>query len=394
MGNTKSINIEEKSNGIFKINVLDFPSYPIAYIRLCWDSENSKYCMAQDCEVLRKFVCKRKFMVVGMRIPELNKENIYEQVFYLSSGLNSIDTLNKFFKTKFILKNETENIWIPFSGFGYDYNDLSVLEDLNINIKLIKNNFGHGCSGITDNCLYGRFGNYNPNLMQISYCLGGDFWENNIDNSVFKKYNIIRYPTIEYFLKQISCFYTDDKYSNNVDCSVYLNNYIGSALSINYSPELLKSKMVVVKLYDRLFPIYSLSFNDIKFDYRIINILYNNKIYLFVKKKVKYEIISPLPFENTFETHLLWSNYFKGIHTIFKENNKFFETMILPIINEEKRGLIEEKKPDEILLSLIPEIYIEKKSIGTFKNPYKTRKEAKNIGDYYYIGEKIVQKKK
>ena len=152
--------------------------------------------------------------------------------------------------------------------------------------------------------------------------------------------------------------------------------------------------MVVVKLYDRLFPIYSLSYNDIKFDYRIINILYNNKIYLFVKKKVKYEIISPLPFENTFETHLLWSNYFKGIHTIFKENNKFFETMILPIINEEKRGLIEEKKPDEILLSLIPEIYIEKKSIGTFKNPYKTRKEAKNIGDYYYIGEKIVQKKK
>ena len=56
MGNNNSINIEEKSNGIFKINVKDIPEYPIAYIRLCWDSENSKYCMAQECEVLEKFM--------------------------------------------------------------------------------------------------------------------------------------------------------------------------------------------------------------------------------------------------------------------------------------------------------------------------------------------------
>jgi hypothetical protein len=386
MGNTKSINIEEKSNGIFKINVLDFPSYPIAYIRLCWDSENSKYCMAQDCEVLRKFVCKRKFMVVGMRIPELNKENIYEQVFYLSSGLNSIDTLNKFFKTKFILKNETENIWIPFSGFGYDYNDLSVLEDLNINIKLIKNNFGHGCSG----SLYGRFGNYNPNLMQISYCLGGDFWENNIDNSVFKKYNIIRYPTIEYFLKQISCFYTDDKYSNNVDCSVYLNNYIGSALSINYSPELLKSKMSAAKTYTRFSPITELSYyDDIQFDYRIMDILYQHKYYLFQKKGVD----SKLPFENTF--NLLWNNYFDGISKLYKNNRSFFDITIIPILNSIKQdtiyNILNEKNTKE-------EVFKEEKNDlllkGTFDNPYKLRKEAKNVGDYYYIGEKLVQKKK
>ena len=384
MGNNNSINIEEKSNGIFKINVKDIPEYPIAYIRLCWDSENSKYCMAQECEVLEKFISKRKFMVVGMRIPELNKENIYEQVFYLSSGLNSIDTLNNFFKTKFILKNETENIWIPFSGFGYDYNDLTSIEDLNTNIKLIKNNFGHGCSGITDNCLYGRFGNYNPNLMQISYCLGGDFWENNIDNIVFKKYNIIKYPTIEYFFKKISCFHSVIKYSNNIDWSVYLNNYIGSALSINYSPELLKNKMIVSKTYTRFSPISEISYyDDIQFDYRIVDILYQYKYYLFQKKGID----SKLPFENSF--NLLWKNYFYGISKLYKNNRDFFDITIIPILNSIKQdtlhSILHEKNTKEK-----EDLFLK----GTFENPYKTRKEAKNIGDYYYIGGKIVQKKK
>jgi len=377
MGNSKSINIEEKSNGIFKINLVKYPEYPIAYIRLCWDKKTSKYCMAQECDILKKCVEHRKFIIVGMRIPELSKENIFEQAFYLSSGLNSINSLNNNFKTKFIVKNESENIWLPFSGFGYDYNDLTYRDNLNTNIKLLKNNFGHGCPLISNNCLYGRFGQYDPNLIQISYCLGGDFWENNIDNIVFNKYKIIKYPTLENMIGKISpgCF--EDDYITNIECSIYLNNYIGSALSLNYSPELLKSKLYSSKQYSKFSPISGLSYyDDIKLDYRIINILYDNKIYLFEKKGIQ----SPLPFENTFGGNILWNNYFKGINTIFKENNKIFETMILPIINEEK----------------IPDDIEENKTnlIGTFENPYESRKDSKNIGDYYYIGKKIVQKKK
>jgi hypothetical protein len=369
MGNSKSINIEEKSNGIFKINVIKYPEYPIAYIRLCWDKKTSKYCMAQECDILKKCVEHRKFIIVGMRIPELSKENIFEQAFYLSSGLNSINSLNNNFKTKFIVKNETGNIWLPFSGFGYDYNDLTYRDNLNTNIKLLKNNFGHGCSSISNNCLYGRFGQYNPNLMQISYCLGGNFWENNIDNIVFNKYKIIKYPTLENMIEKISSVCFEDDYISNIECSIYLNNYIGSALSLNYSPELLKSKLESSKKYSKFSPISGLSYyDDIKLDYRIINILYDNKIYLFEKKGIQ----SPLPFENTFGGNILWNNYFKGINTIFKENNKIFETMILPIINEENKTHL----------------------IGTFENPYESRKYCEHIGDYYYIGKKIVQKKK
>jgi len=191
-------NIEEKSNGIFKINVIKYPEYPIAYIRLCWDKKTSKYCMAQECDILKKCVEHRKFIIVGMRIPALSKENIFEQAFYLTSGVNSINSLNNNFKTKFIVKNKTENIWLPFSGFGYDYNDLTYRDNLNTNIKLLKNNFGHGCSSISNNCLYGRFGQYDPNLMQISYCLGGDFWENNIDALVG---GCIVVVTIIFFIK-------------------------------------------------------------------------------------------------------------------------------------------------------------------------------------------------
>lgn len=358
MGNSKSINIEEKSNGIFKINVKDNPEYPIAYIRLCWDTKTSKYCIPQDCEVIKKSVVGRKFMVIGMRIPELNKENIYEQVFYLSSGLNSIDSLNKFFKRKFIVESGSEHIWLPFSGFGYDYNDLNYIDDLNTNIKLLKNNFGHGYSSISNDCLYGRFGNYSPNLMQISYCLGADFWKNNMDNTVFNKYNIIKYPTIEFLFKKISCFTSNDKYSNNIDCSVYLNNYIGSALSINYSPELLKNKMIVAKTYTRFSPISELSYyEDIQFDYRIVDILYQHKYYLFQKKGVD----SKLPFENTF--NLLWKNYFAGISNIYKNNRSLFDISILPILNSIKQDTIN---------NILNEEKEETNLLGTFENPYKS----------------------
>ena len=120
MGNNNSINIEEKSNGIFKINVKDFPNYPIAYIRLCWDPENLKYCIAEDCDTSKKYTKHRKIIVIGMRIPELSDDNIYEQVFYLSTGINSMESIEKFFDKKFISNKEKNTVWLPFSGFGYN----------------------------------------------------------------------------------------------------------------------------------------------------------------------------------------------------------------------------------------------------------------------------------
>ena len=329
MGNINSINFKERSNGIFKIDVKDIPDYPIAYIRLCWDPEKSIYCVAEDCDTEKKFKQHRKIIVVGMRIPEISKDDIYEQAFYLSSGSNSIETLEKSFVTKFTLENETENIWLPFSGFGYN--------DSMTEIKLLKNNFD--CVEIKESdCLYGRFGRYAPNLMQISYCLGGDFWYHNIDNPVFTKYKIIKYPTLEDSLKKIPCIYTG-KHSNDIDCSIYLNNYIGSALPFNYYPKLLKDyKEPNRKTYTRFIKIPGLDFNDIKFDFRIANILYQNDICLYRLGAINKSI----PIESRFGSNILWDSYIKGINDIYKDKRDIFDTQIIPILNSIKQDTIKD----------------------------------------------------
>jgi hypothetical protein len=329
MGNINSINFKERSNGIFKIDVKDIPDYPIAYIRLCWDPEKSIYCVPEDCDTEKKFKQHRKIIVVGMRIPEISKDDIYEQAFYLSSGSNSIQTLEKSFETKFTLKNETENIWLPFSGFGYD--------DSLTEIKLLKNNFN--CVEIKEpDCLYGRFSRYTPNLMQISYCLGGDFWYHNIDNPVFTKYKIIKYPTLEDSLKKIPCIHTG-KHANDIDCSIYLNNYIGSALPFNYYPKLLRDyKEVNRKTYTRFIKIPGLDFNDIKFDFRISNILYQNNIYLYRLGAINKSI----PIESRFGSNILWDSYIKGIHTIYKDKRDIFDTQIIPILHSIKQDTIKD----------------------------------------------------
>jgi hypothetical protein len=326
MGNTKSITFEDKSNGIFKINVKDNPDYPIVYIRLCWDIKNSKYCIAKECDVLKMHKKHRKIIVVGMRLPEISKENIYEQAFYLSSSSNSIESLEEFFQTKFIRKKENDVIWLPFSGFGYNVN---TLDNQNSSIKLLKNNFGFGCLKPKENCLYGRFGNYGPNLIQISYCLGGNFWDNNIDNIVFEKYKIIKYPMLENIIDTIPSI-CQDNFSDNVEYSIYLNNYIGSSLSINYSYKLLEDKMLTFKTYSRYYSIPELEFENIKFDFRITNILYQNSIYIFKTRGIN----SPLPFENLFGGHILWNNYLNGIYQMYKNHKTVFDTIILPILHE------------------------------------------------------------
>ena len=326
MGNTKSITFENKSNGIFKINVKDNPEYPITYIRLCWDTEKSQYCIPEEPDVLKMYKKHRKIIVIGMRLPEISKDNIYEQAFYLSSSSNSIKLLEEFFETKFITEKENDTIWLPFSGFGYN---VDTLENQNTSIKLLKNNFGFGCLKPKENCLYGRFGNHNPNLMQISYCLGGKFWNNNIDNIVFEKYNIIKYPVLENIIETIPNN-SQDNFSDNIEFSIYLNNYIGSSLSINYSDKLLKDKMLTFKRYSRFYLIPDLDFENIKFDFRIVNLLYQNNIYLFKTRGIN----SPLPFENLFGGYILWQNYLIGIFQIYKNNKTVFDTIILPILHE------------------------------------------------------------
>ena len=55
MGNTNGIEFIEKEYGIVDVKVEDYPDYPIAYIRLCWDFENKKYCIAEDCDTGNKY---------------------------------------------------------------------------------------------------------------------------------------------------------------------------------------------------------------------------------------------------------------------------------------------------------------------------------------------------
>ncbi len=56
MGSVESILINEKENGIFNVNVKDYPEYPIAYIRLCFDKIQNKYCILTDCDIEDKFL--------------------------------------------------------------------------------------------------------------------------------------------------------------------------------------------------------------------------------------------------------------------------------------------------------------------------------------------------
>jgi hypothetical protein len=390
MGNNNSIEIEEKSNGIFQVIAKDIPDYPISYLRLCWDFVKKKYCIAEDCDSEDKFL-KRKILVVGMNLPGLDK--IYEQSFYLSSGLNSIESLEKFFQKELVKddKGADADIWIPFSGFGYP-NDV---KDYNSDIKLLKTNFD--CFERGPNCLYGRFGNKEPNLMQISYCLGGKFWENNIEIINDLGFNIKKLPSIiSFFRSKIPCIFNYKKWSN-IECSIYLNKYIASALPYNYSPHLLLYKNKMLRFYK---PNEYFEWKNIKFDYRIIYILKQKGLIKFTTLGGKAD----LPYERSF-TADYWNVYLQHLNKLYTEENKFFIDNILPIINEmipifpNKYEKILKEKED---VSYVIEEYeenIEEKEVkilitkGTSDNPYDKRDEA-GIGEYYRRGKQIVKKNK
>ena len=395
MGNNNSIEIEEKSNGVFEVISKDIPDYPISYLRLCWDFDKKKYCIAEDCDSENKSL-NRKILVVGMNLPGMDK--IYEQCFYLSSGLNSIESLEKFFQKELIKDNEGKDadIWIPFSGFGYDNN---VIDEkyYNSDIKLLKNNFN--CSERGPNCLYGRFGNKDPNLMQISYCLGGKFWENNIDTINELGFNIKKLSSISsFFRSKTPCIFNYKKWSN-IECSIYLNKYIASALPYNYSPNLLLYKNKMLRFYK---PNKYFEWKDIKLDYRLIYILKEKGLIKFTTLGGKAD----LPYERGFTVDY-WNIYLQHLNKLYTEENKFFIDNILPIINEiipvfpNKYEKILKSKED---ISYVIEGYDEKigKNIeekesiilnnkGTPENPYDKRDEA-GIGEYYRRGKQIVKK--
>lgn len=384
MGNNNSINITEKENGICQINVKDNINYPIIYLRLCKNPVTNDYCIAETCDINNDFLAHRKIIVVGFKVDD----QIHEQVFYLSSGLNSIKSIEIFFKLKINkdINPDEYNLWIPFTGFGYDKYELKNIDDTNVNIKLLKDYFG-----LTGK--YGRFGISDPNLMQISYCLGGKFWENNIDK--FKKFKIEKLPTLtEYLNKKETCNF-NKIFKNNIDCSVYLNKYIGYSLPQNYSEFFLTDKKKAFEKYKN----YKWFNPNIKYDYRILYLILPNLGNISITNlENKKEIINLLlPIEKNFFIRYNWNIYLYIINNFYNKNKKIFEEQINPLFNEEKNiidtiykdtKLIEynEKKDKET-------VSVSKFKLGTIDNPHSKRIDAK-IGEYYLKGKLIVERRK
>lgn len=383
MGNNSSIEIKEKPNGIFQVIAKDIENYPISYLRLCWDFDEKKYCIAQSCDTESKETLHRKLLVVGMNLPDMDK--IHEQCFYLSSGSNSVETLNKFFKKNIITDDKTGGIdlWLPFMGFGYDVDVVNYENYQNEYIKFLKTGFG--CSKRGPRCLFGRFGQFEPNLMQISYCLGGKFWENNFE-MIKSEFEIQELPNINYFLEsKIPCIFNYKKWTNE-ECSIYLNKYIASALHYNYSPYLLSFKNRNLKYFKKE---KEFDWSDVKVDYRILYILKEKKI-------IKFSTINGLanlPFELTF-TDDYWTIYITNLYRLYTTEKKYFIENIVPLINEiipiipqiklkvEKEDLSYVIKKEEIITGL-----------GTKENPYDKREQTK-IGEYFLRGGKPLQRKK
>jgi len=433
MGNSNSINIIPRLNGIYEVSVKDIPEYPIVYLRLCWDFYNKKYCIPELCDVKRIDKEHRKILVVGMRLPGI--DGIHEQCFYSSSGLNSLESLESFFETKLKYEEDYDKsagVWIPFSGIGYNVSDTKNPSfNPENDFKLLK--IGFNCLTKSPTCLYGRFGNSDPNLMQISYCIGGKFWENNVDTINSLGYDIKKLPMLTELRKQIPCYFIYQD-GTNIDCAVYLNNYIASAYGINYIPSFLQKKEKIIKLFQKTNNYFN--FKDLKADFRIFNILKEKIDMNFVFRSSTYK----LPEETRIMLPTFWQFYLSAINTVMKNNLDFFVSKILPLILEnipipeknikEKENKIEiidpllrTKKQDKEIEDIkeneniiikkeidnlpiirskkqdkeIEDIKTEKveieNHIGTINNPYENRTDAK-IGDYYKKGKQIVQRKK
>lgn len=404
MGNNNSIEINEIPNGIYDIKVKGIPDYPIAYLRLYWDFEKNKYCVLEDCDIDKNFSKKRKMLVVGMNLPD--QKDIVEQVFYLSSGYNSIETLQSFFNEPLNIEKDDNdiNLWLPFFGIGYD-SAISKNMDFNTNIKIMKDYFD--CTTKGPVCLYGRFGRYDPNLMQISYCLGGKFWDDNIFLINKDGYDIKKYPTLSYLINQIPCVSNNGK--TIIECSTYINNYIASAIPLNYVKPLIESRKKNLK-YRKNTPYFN--YEDIKADWRILKILNDKKIREFQRIFGYKSLIGPLPFENAGDySSNFWMSYYTNIDKLYKEDEKYFIENVVPLINQKipipdykiiDKKVFTEDVPD--IEKIVIKDFKENKNViitetikseikGGIDNPHEKREDAK-IGDYYKHGKRVLKKNK
>ena len=415
MGTSESILINEKENGIFEVNVKDYPEYPVVYIRLCFDKIQNRYCMVADCDIKDKYL-KRKIIVVGMRLPGYDKIN--EQSFYLSSGLNAIKTLESFFKTEFGTEDCDSGkgcgIWIPFSGLGYE----SRRNPVENNIKLLKSYFN--CSKRDSKCKYGRFGNTDPNLAQISYCLGGSFWDKNFD----KIESIEKMPTLYNYLEKIPCTLDQSVFTNNTDCSVFVNCYISSAVVINYFSEsqfaVARKTFLRYKSDDTIKNIIE----NIKFDW---NIVYYSLIFPLTDESYMHIFKNYLPSEDNFSANSPYLfQYLSMVINVYKNSSEYFNEIILPfiklqdysnainnkietqnfldnieftqdkkkiefIVTKEKEDPEKKKREEDISIAL-SSLTLFSTVLGTIENPYSKRDDAR-VGDYYLRGSKPVQKR-
>ena len=250
--------------------------------------------------------------------------------------------------------------------------------------------------------------------MQISYCLGGKFWENNLDIINKQGYNIIKLPTLYEFINTIPCYFTY-KGLSNIDCCRYLNSYIASAYCINYIPESQKQRENWLKRY-KIYNNDYFNFSNIKADFRILDILYQKGM-----AKYYYPINElPLPSETRILITSFWELYFYDINNIFKKDKSFFITNILPLINQPipipedlmlkditeqlkesvqlKNDYVirtEEEVKEEVKVKEEEEVKeeVEVFLLGSKSNPHKKREDAK-VGEFYFKKEQIVRRNK
>ena len=391
---SKNINVHDtKINGIYIVDIKKYPDYPIAYFRLMHHAKSNKYCIPETCDIKNTFFGKRKILVIGMRLAGI--EGIHEQSFYLSTGKNSIDSLRKILPVENNIYDEKDfDLWLPFTALGYNANDIkhsSWKTDSEDEIKLLKTFFD--CTEPGPECKYGRFGNIDPNLMQVSYCLGGLVW-NDVSKTVKDYYNLEELPNLHEYMSKIPCINISAE--DNIKCSIKINKYIGNASFLNYCPDLIeiKNKILSKKI---LFTGIDFDINKIDFDWNIVyKLVEKEKMEFIVSNMTEFKkYYLELPDEYRFFLNL-WTNYIFAIINLCKEDKEYFNKQVLPLIIDDEtkkifvNSVIEEFSKTEVkTVSFV----LDPKKIGTKENPHVKKEDAK-INQYYKVGKRVCRRHK
>ena len=332
--------------------VTDAPdNYPIVYFRLYENGD--KLCIPYTCNFENQGKRNsRQILVVGFRLPSL--ESVHEQVFYSSTGVNSMPHLASFFESlepPIQLKTkDSYRLWLPCLGLGYCQKDLEEClclqgreEETKICYKVLKNFFDglQYKKGISEN---GRFGNYNPSLISVSYCLGGSFWDANADLLLEAGLLPQKFQSINKILKTSVCDFKTI-YTNPIDCCVDVNCYIEAALPFNYVKELLAPKTKTLRFIQRVAP----ELKDLVFDYRILELLLEKGLLRRSTSAALNDIIL-LPVETTF-TQAYWATYLNAVYEAYTKDNIFFRERVLPLMMEHQEF---QKSVQEFLSNSLP----------------------------------------